>query len=279
LPFSAAIALCPLGAPGRSSCREKNTPTPQLVGKNNIMTDTKPNNTAVIILAAGLGTRMRSNKAKVLHGILGKPMVLYVAKTARKIAGNEVIVVIGNQAEKVREVVSKEAPLKFAYQDNQLGTGHAVLCALPYLPNQCKDVVILCGDVPLITAETIFRLMESHKKNRRDITILAVEIDDPTGYGRIITDKKGLVCRIVEEADANDEHKKINTINTGIYCVKSGVLADSLQKITTDNLQSELYLTDIVEVGYRANKNIGVFLGSDVKEFYGINNRQDLLRH
>ena len=252
--------------------------TPQSVGKNKIMTYTKPNNTAVIILAAGLGTRMRSNKAKVLHGILGRPMVLYVAETARKIAGDEVIVVIGNQAEKVREVVSKEAPLKFAYQDNQLGTGHAVLCALPYLPNQCEDVVILCGDVPLITAETILRLLESHKKNRRDITVLAVEMDDPKGYGRIITDKKGLVCRVVEEADANDEHKKINTINTGIYCVKSGVLADSLQKITSDNTQSELYLTDIVEVGYRVNKYIGVFLGSDVKEFYGINNRQDLNR-
>jgi UDP-N-acetylglucosamine diphosphorylase/glucosamine-1-phosphate N-acetyltransferase len=233
------------------------------------MTYTEPNNTAVIILAAGLGTRMRSNKAKVLHGILGRPMVLYVAETARKIAGDEVIVVIGNQADKVRKVVSKEAPVKFAYQGNQLGTGHAVLCALPYLPDQCEDVVILCGDVPLITVETILRLMESHKKNRRDITVLAVEMDDPTGYGRIITDKKGL---------ANDEHKKINTINTGIYCVKSGVLADCLQKITTDNTQSELYLTDIVEVGCRANKNIGVFLGSDAEEFYGINNRQDLNR-
>ena len=168
--------------------------------------------------------------------------------------------------------------MKKAYQDNQLGTGHAVLCALPYLPNECENVIILYGDVPLITAETILRLMENHKKNKRDITVLAVEMDNPTGYGRIITDRKGLVCRIVEEADANDEHKKINTINTGIYCVKSGVLADSLQMITTDNTQSELYLTDIVEVGYRAHKNIGVFLGSDVSEFYGINNRQDLNR-
>ena len=252
--------------------------TPESVGNNKPMTPTKPENTAVIILAAGLGTRMRSNKAKVLHAILGRPMLLYVAETARKIAGDEVIVVIGNQAEKVREIASKDAPLKFAYQDKQLGTGHAVLCALPYLRNQCEDVVILCGDVPLITAETILSLMQSHKKNRHDITVLAVKMDNPTGYGRIITDKKDLVCRIVEEADANDEHKKINTINTGIYCIRSGVLADSLPKITADNKQSELYLTDIVEVGYRANKNIGVFLGSDVTEFYGINSRQDLKR-
>jgi UDP-N-acetylglucosamine diphosphorylase/glucosamine-1-phosphate N-acetyltransferase len=221
---------------------------------------------------------MRSNKAKVLHRILGRPMVLYVAETARRIAGDEVIVVIGNQAEKVREVVSKEAPLKFAYQNQQLGTGHAVLCALPYLPDACEDVVILCGDVPLITAETIFKLMESHKKNRHDITVLAVEMDDPKGYGRILTDKRGLVCGIVEEADANEDHKKIRTINTGIYCVENGILADSLQQITSDNTQSELYLTDIVEVGYLANKNIGIFLGSDVKEFYGINNRRDLNR-
>ena len=242
------------------------------------MTSATLHKTAVIILAAGLGTRMRSNKAKVLHGILGRPMLLYVAETARKIAGNEVIIVIGNQAQQVREIVSREAPLKFAYQDHQLGTGHAVLCALPHLPKQCEDVVILYGDVPLVTVETIRRLMLSHKRNSRDITVLAVEMENPTGYGRIITDPKGLVCRIVEEADANAEHKKIKTINTGIYCVKSGVLAESLQKITTDNTQKELYLTDIIQVGYNAHKNIGIFLGSDVSEFYGINNRRDLNR-
>ena len=242
------------------------------------MTDTMPNHTAVIILAAGLGTRMRSNKAKVLHGILGRPMVLYVTETARKIAGNEVIVVIGNQAEQVQEIVSREAPLKFAYQDKQLGTGHAVLCALPSLPEQCEDVIILYGDVPLVTVETIRNLMLSHKNNNRDITVLAVEMQNPTGYGRIITDSRGLVCRIVEEADADDEDKKIKIINTGIYCVKSKVLAESLQRITTDNTQKELYLTDIIKVGYSANKNIGLFLGSDVSEFYGINNRRDLNR-
>jgi UDP-N-acetylglucosamine diphosphorylase/glucosamine-1-phosphate N-acetyltransferase len=201
-----------------------------------------------------------------------------VIETARQIAGNEVIVVIGNQAEQVREMVSREAPLKFAYQEHQLGTGHAVLCALPHLPKQCEDVVILYGDVPLVRAETICRLMSSHKKNSHDITVLAVEMENPAGYGRIITDPKGLVCGIVEEADANDEHKKIKTINTGIYCVKSGVLAGSLKEITTDNTQKELYLTDIIKVGYNAHKNIGIFLGSDVSEFYGINNQRDLDR-
>ncbi len=236
------------------------------------------NKTAVIILAAGLGIRMRSNKAKVLHKILGRPMILYAVDTAQKIAGDDVIVVVGNQAEKVREIVSKEAQIKYAYQDKQLGTGHAVLCALPYIPEHCKDVVILCGDVPLVTAETIFMLIANHLSHRRDITVLAVEIKNPAGYGRILKNKSGQVCGIIEEADATAEQKKINTINTGIYCVKRGILADSLQKITANNRQGELYLTDIVAVGYKENKNVGVFIGNDAREFYGINDRQDLNR-
>jgi UDP-N-acetylglucosamine diphosphorylase/glucosamine-1-phosphate N-acetyltransferase len=219
---------------------------------------------------------MHSNKAKVLHEILGKPMVLYVIETAQKAGAGDIIVVIGRQGDKVREVASKETRIKFAYQNEQLGTGHAVLCALPHLSDHTEAVVILCGDVPLITADTILKLIDSHVKNRRDITVLAVEIDDPTGYGRILTDPHGEVRGIVEEADTNDEQKKINTINTGIYCANSRILADSLQKISTNNTQGELYLTDIVAVAYNANKRIGVFTGSNVTEFYGINNRQDL---
>jgi UDP-N-acetylglucosamine diphosphorylase/glucosamine-1-phosphate N-acetyltransferase len=221
---------------------------------------------------------MRSKKAKVLHEILGRPMILYVVETAKEIAGNDVIVVIGNQAEKIRKIVSQEGQLKFAYQQKQLGTGHAVLCALPYLPDHCEDVVILNGDVPLVTADTIFRLIQNHLKNRSDITVLAVVLNNPTGYGRIITDKTGQVRGIIEEVDATDAQKKINTINTGIYCVKSDVLSDSLQNITANNTQGELYLTDIVAIGYKANKKIGLFIGADAREFYGINDRQDLHR-
>ncbi|MGD2270868.1 MAG: NTP transferase domain-containing protein [Desulfobacterales bacterium] len=234
-------------------------------------------NIAVIILAAGLGTRMHSNKAKVLHEILGKPMVLYVIETAQKVARGDIIVVIGTQGDKVREAVSKrENRLIFAYQDQQLGTGHAVLCALPHLSDHVGAVVILCGDVPLITAETVLKLIDSHVNNSRDITVLAVKMDDPTGYGRILTDQHGQVRGIVEEVDATEEQKKINTINTGIYCVNSRILADLLQKISPDNTQSEIYLTDIVALGYKANKSVGVFTGGNLTEFYGINNRQDL---
>jgi UDP-N-acetylglucosamine diphosphorylase/glucosamine-1-phosphate N-acetyltransferase len=239
---------------------------------------TKDNKIAVIILAAGLGTRMKSNKAKVLHEILGRPMVLYVIETAKKVSGNDVILVVGNQAEVVRQIVPQEAQLHFAYQAKQLGTGHAVLCAMPYVPDHCENVVILCGDVPLITADTIFRFIEDHLKEKRDITVLAVSIDNPRGYGRILIDANRQVTGIVEEADATEAQKKIKTINTGIYCARKNFLADSLYKINTNNTQGELYLTDIIEVGYREKKVVGVFVGSDEKEFYGVNNHQDLIK-
>jgi bifunctional UDP-N-acetylglucosamine pyrophosphorylase/glucosamine-1-phosphate N-acetyltransferase/UDP-N-acetylglucosamine pyrophosphorylase len=238
----------------------------------------KNNNIAVIILAAGLGTRMKSNKAKVLHEILGRPMLLYVIETAKKVAGQEVILVVGNQAEAVRKVTAKQAPLYFAHQDKQLGTGHAVLCALPYISAHCENVVILCGDVPLITTDTIFKLIGDHLKEKRDITVLAVSIDNPSGYGRILVDENHQVAGIVEEADATEEQKEIKTINTGVYCVGKNFLTHSLHKIDTNNTQGELYLTDIVEVGYKENKAVGVFVGSDEKEFYGVNNHQDLIK-
>ena len=128
-------------------------------------------NPAVVILAAGLGKRMKSRKAKVLHEILGKPMVLYVVETARKVAGNDVILVIGNQAAKVRGIVSKNADIFFALQKEQLGTGHAVSCALPYIPDYTQEVVILCGDAPLLTSETVIQLFKDHVKAERDISL------------------------------------------------------------------------------------------------------------
>ncbi|MEA3427775.1 MAG: NTP transferase domain-containing protein [Thermodesulfobacteriota bacterium] len=234
-------------------------------------------NTAVIILAAGRGTRMKSGKAKVLHKILGKPMVMYVVETAKKVAGNNVILVIGNQADKVREIVAENDELIYAIQKNQLGTGHAVLCALPYIAEHIEDVVILCGDVPLLSSDTVKRLIDDHIKAKRDISILVVEINNPTGYGRVILDKDLHVSKIVEEADATDEQKRIKTINAGIYCVKKEFLLNSLRKIKLDNAQAELYLTDIVEIGYREKKVVGVLASGDHEEVIGINTCQDLI--
>jgi UDP-N-acetylglucosamine diphosphorylase/glucosamine-1-phosphate N-acetyltransferase len=233
---------------------------------------------AVVILAAGLGTRMKSNKAKVLHQICGKPMVTYVVETARKVAGNDVVLVVGNQADQVREMVSKIGTFSYAYQQEQLGTGHAVLCALPHIPDRCREVVILCGDVPLIKADTIRVLIKSHIEEKRDISILAVELENPTGYGRILLDETKRVRAIVEESDATAEQKHIKLINTGIFCVKKEFLMQAVPRIKTDNVQGEIYLTDIVEIAYAVKKHIGVTVGGDPFEVTGINTTQELKR-
>ena len=137
------------------------------------------NNIAIIILAAGLGTRMKSDKAKVLHTVLEKPMITYVTEAAIRVAGNEVVVVVGHQADKVRETVLETEDVKFSYQNKQLGTGHAVMCAMPNISDNIKKVVILCGDVPLLSWKTISDLVDTHEKNENDITVLAINLDKP----------------------------------------------------------------------------------------------------
>jgi UDP-N-acetylglucosamine diphosphorylase/glucosamine-1-phosphate N-acetyltransferase len=234
------------------------------------------NNIAVIILAAGMGTRMKSDKAKVLHEIQGQPMILFVVKAAQKVAGDDIIVVIGHQASKVQTVVSGTANLLFAYQEQQLGTAHAVQCALPQIPEHCEHVVILCGDVPLIKPETITKLVEDHISARRDVSLLAVELDNPFGYGRIVLDDHGQISAIIEETDASAEQKQIKLINTGIYCIDKAFLLDALPQIHPSNAQGELYLTDIISIGYQAKRNMGVVVGTDCQQIIGINTCQDL---
>jgi UDP-N-acetylglucosamine diphosphorylase/glucosamine-1-phosphate N-acetyltransferase len=231
---------------------------------------------SVIILAAGLGTRMKSDKAKVLHELMGRPMVLYVVETAKKAVGGSVILVVGHQAEKVREIVSEKEQVSYALQEKQLGTGHAALVALPFLPDETEDVIILCGDVPLLTSETVCQLLSDHSQSGRDLTLLAVEVDNPAGYGRILFDENRNLLKIVEEADATPEQKKIKTINSGIYCVKKLFLCDALKKINTDNAQGEFYLTDIIGIGYRERKALGVVVSSNAEETIGVNSREDL---
>jgi UDP-N-acetylglucosamine diphosphorylase/glucosamine-1-phosphate N-acetyltransferase len=231
---------------------------------------------AVVILAAGLGTRMKSNKAKVLHEVCGKPMVNYVVETARKVAGGHLVLVVGNQADKVREAVSKLGSFSFAYQEAQLGTGHAVLCALPHIPDRCQEVVILCGDVPLVKADTVSALIKSHAVEKRDLSVLAVELEDPTGYGRILLDAKSRVQAIVEESDATAEQKRIRLINTGIFCVKKEFLLQAVPQIKSNNAQGEIYFTDIVEIAHAEKKHIGVAVADNHFEVTGINTIQDL---
>ena len=232
----------------------------------------------VVILAAGLGTRMKSNKVKVLHEVCGKPIVNYVVETARKVAGNDVVLVVGHQADKVRETVSNLGTFSFTDQEAQRGTGHAVLCALPHIPDRCQEVVILCGDVPLIKADTVSALIKSHTHEKRDISVLAVELEDPTGYGRILLDENNRVQAIVEESDTTPEQKRIRLINTGIFCVKKDFLLRAVPQIKSDNAQGEIYFTDIVEIAYAEKKHIGVTVGDNHFEVTGINTIQELKR-
>ncbi len=234
-------------------------------------------NVAFIVLAAGLGKRMKSDMAKVLHEVLGKPMVHYVVETAKKFDGSSVFVIIGYQSEKVRSSVDKSFDVQYVYQEKQLGTGHAVLCALPYLSAKIKHVVILCGDTPLISQSTIKLLLNNHLISRNDLTVLAVEVENPTGYGRILFSQKLQIKAIIEEADASESQRNIKIVNTGIYCVERNFLEDAIGLLTNNNAQQEMYLTDIVEIGFRNNKAISAVICDDPDEMMGVNTCADLL--
>ena len=147
---------------------------------------------------------------------------------------------------------------------------------MPHIPAQCEEVVILCGDVPLIQSGTIINLVEDHLDNARDISLLAVELDNPHGYGRVVLDNNFSVTAIIEEADATAEQKAIRLINTGIYCINKKFLQEALPKIKPDNAQGELYLTDVMAIGYRDQKRIGVQIGTDFQQILGVNTCQDL---
>lgn len=236
----------------------------------------KTGSIAIIILAAGLGTRMKSDRAKVLHEVEGVPMISHVVKTAHALGAGEIIVVIGHQAAQVQKAVSDYAHLKFAIQDRQLGTGHAVMCALPEVSAQMDHVVILCGDVPLLTPATVMRLIEDHVGDDRDVTVVAVEAPDPTGYGRIVMGNDQAVSCIVEEADASEAIKKIRTVNAGIYCVDRVFLKDALEKLEKNNSQGEFYLTDIVAIAHKENRSVGLVMADDPREVAGINTIAEL---
>ena len=233
-------------------------------------------NVGVVILAAGLGTRMKSDKAKVLHEVCGRPMIVHVVEAAVDAVGSNVVVVVGHQADTVKMVVSNSFDVGYALQTEQLGTGHAVMCALPQLPSQIQDVVILCGDAPLIRPSTIRKLIEDHDRRGRDVTLLTVHMQDPSGYGRVISDDECNLIAIVEEADADAEQKKIDLINTGVYAVNRDYLSEALPEIGSDNAQNEIYLTDIIGIGHQQKKVVGTVLGGDSIEVMGVNSPAEL---
>jgi bifunctional UDP-N-acetylglucosamine pyrophosphorylase/glucosamine-1-phosphate N-acetyltransferase len=239
-------------------------------------------NLDVLILAAGFGTRMRSNLAKVLHRLDGRPMVNHVCRAAATLAPRKVYVVIGHQGEDVKKAVLEELDeehAEFVWQKEQLGTGDAVNAAREFLAGADSTLIVLSGDVPMIRKETLIGLIQQHKNHRGKgaaCTILTVKLDDPTGYGRIIRDEEGFFDKIVEQKDASEEEKKINEINSGIYCFDAKKLFDALSKVQNNNAQGEYYLTDVPALLRDAGEYVSIHQHGDAREVSGINNRVEL---
>jgi len=236
----------------------------------------------VLVLAAGLGTRMRSNLAKVLHQIDGRPMVNHVCRTATALAPRKVYVVIGHHGEDVKTAVLEELDkdhAEFVWQKAQLGTGDAVNSAREFLENEDSTLLVLSGDVPMIRAETLAALVQQHRNHRgkgASCTILTVKLDDPTGYGRIVRDDAGFFDNIVEQKDASDEERKIKEINSGIYCFDTKKLFAALSSVQNNNSQGEYYLTDVPALLRAAGEAVSLYQHTDAKEVSGINNRLEL---
>jgi UDP-N-acetylglucosamine diphosphorylase/glucosamine-1-phosphate N-acetyltransferase len=230
-----------------------------------------------VILAAGKGTRMKSDKAKVLHELNGRPMLHYSVAAAKEAGAEKVVAVIGHQADIVRKEFADSGCI-FVEQNPQLGTGHAVLQAKDELAAYKGLTVILCGDVPLLKSRTIKSLIDNHLAHSAVVSVLTTVPPPPHAYGRIVKDDKGNVLRIVEHKDANDEEKRIGEINTGIYCVDTQFLFEALGKVTNHNQQGEYYLTDIVEIAVREGKEVKSFIADDYVEVMGINTLDELAR-
>ncbi len=232
---------------------------------------------ATIILAAGLGKRMKSGLAKVLHPVAGRPMFLYPVSVAEEIFSGKIIAVVGHQADRVKEALAGRN-VEIAVQVRQDGTADAVRTGMDSLKDYIGTVVILCGDVPLITPETVRGLLAAHEKEAASLTVLTTEVDDPSGYGRIVRSPDGSIARIVEDRDADNSIKQIREVNTGIYAFDSALLSSVIYEIRSENSQKEFYLTDSIEVGLRKGLKVSAYKTNDSQEVMGINSRVELAR-
>ena len=227
---------------------------------------------AVAVLAAGKGTRMKSNLPKVLQPLAGATLVERVLASARNLKPERRLLIVGHQAERVEQQLSAVGGLEFVLQQPQNGTGHAVQQLLEPLNNFEGELLVLNGDVPLLRAETIDQLVSTHRSSGAQVTLLTARLEDPTGYGRVFADEQGAVSSIIEHRDCSEEQRRNNLTNAGIYCFNWTALAEVLPKLSTDNDQGELYLTDTVAMLAKA-MHVEV---ADPDEVNGINNRQQL---
>ena len=232
------------------------------------------NNIMAIVMAAGKGTRMKSKKSKLVQKIYGKEVVKRAVENAKKAGVNEIVAVVGYMKEEVMAVLGND--VKYAYQEEMLGTGHAVMQAKEFLKGKKGKVLVLNGDVPLIRPETLNKLLEKSIENKEYATLLTAIYDNPTGYGRIVRDEGGNISAIVEEKDTTEEQKEIKEINAGIYCFDIEELLSALDKISPNNAQGEYYLTDVIQIMNEKGLKTGAVIVEDNTEILGINDRVQL---
>ncbi len=230
----------------------------------------------MIILAAGKGKRMESNLTKVLHRVAGLPMLSYVLGAARKLKPAKLVVVIGHQEEQVREAFSKWEGITWVHQEEMRGTGDAVRCAAKTFLGFDGSILVLYGDIPGIRVETLRRFLMVHEASKNTITLLTTELEDPTGYGRIVAHPDGSVAKIVEDKDASEEEKEITEVNTGIGLYDPKFLFEGVKLLKPTNLQKEFYLTDLVAMARKDGRSVGRFRLKNASETLGINSREDL---
>lgn len=231
-----------------------------------------------IILAAGKGTRMKSETPKVLHTIFDKTLVGYVIEAVNKTGlVDENFVIVGHQAERVEEFIKNNYDnAKTVLQSPQLGTGHAVSMVLPYLNDFDGEVIILCGDTPLVTEETLKEFIEAHHSKKSDLTVMSAIFDNPTNYGRIIRNTDGSLNSIVEEKDANAEQKAVKEINAGIYCLNWAKIKPAFGQLKSNNAQGEYYLTDIIKWANEQSLKVDAYILKNNEEIFGINSKAHL---
>ncbi|HMS65706.1 MAG TPA: sugar phosphate nucleotidyltransferase [Ignavibacteria bacterium] len=239
-------------------------------------------NISTVIMAAGQGKRMKNpDRSKVMHELNGKPLIEYVIELSLKIDSEMIIPVVGHQKNSVIDFInekfsSEKDKLRFAHQDEQLGTGHAVMQTENFLKDFEGDILILSGDVPLLSYETVRDFLDFHNSNKFDASLISAVMEDPSGYGRVLRNETGSFYDIREEKDCSPAEKKCREINSGIYIIDNQLLFEALKTLKTDNAQGEYYLTDIFRYFKNTGKKIGAFPVKDILEITGINSPEQL---
>jgi UDP-N-acetylglucosamine diphosphorylase/glucosamine-1-phosphate N-acetyltransferase len=231
---------------------------------------------AAIVLAAGKGTRMKSDLPKVFHEILGEPMLSYVIRTVQKLNPQKILVVVGHQRRLIMDFY-KDWPVEFVVQAEQLGTGHAVMMAEPKLRDFSGQVLVLAGDVPLISEQTMRQLVDFNIKNKAAATDLTAVLTDAGNYGRIIRQANGEIVKIVEKKDASPAELKIKEINTGTFCFDKAALFAALKEVKAENAQKEYYLTDTIHILKNMGRPVFAFPAENPAETLGINTKEELV--